>query len=626
VKRGNNMGRKMSRGKHQVLFNYLPGKTFDFERVATIAQVTAIRGMPRNDLNTTILLHKVKEDAKNWQEDFRPVLRDEVLNDAERFVLLDPKGVQAEMFPKVFWCQNRQCGRVFDYSQSDTLPTKRCKICRNGSLIQLRFVKIHRCGALQPLLPPFCQRCKSAHHMALDTRGSERFANFRWICRQCKNTLAFYASVGPCRECRWPPKTYQLEDMNVEVHRAGRTFYAHSTVMLNIPHRDLDAFFNIPEWPAIAAAKYFNFSEVEKLQLSDFALSSSSQGTDQEQGLSGQDLDNLLKQFASSPAKLPAAMAALRQQRQQEQQAASPKTIAQLVEQRTGVELAIWNSAKQEMLDAVTPTQSGRPMELFKQTARQQEIQVAQTMGLAQITLVSDYPIVTATYGFSRAEYASDQCRLNPFPPERDHNGKFPIYVDEVQADAVLMRLNPERIQIWLERNGFQPKLPKGQNSYLSLRAYFVQLFHDVLLGQTLQSDQPQARLVFGLLHTFSHFSVRQAALLCGLDSTSLSEYLLPRTLTFAIYSNHRDGATIGALTALYEQSLIEWLNAIRNKRHCVYDPVCHDREGSCHACTHLAETSCRFFNLNLNRSFLFGGPDKELGEIKVGYLDPSLP
>src|SRR5438128_5245227 len=130
------MGRKMSRGKHQVLFNYLPGKTFDFERVATIAQITTIRGVPRSNLNTAILLQKVKEDAQSWQEDFRPVLRDEVLDDSERFVLLDPKGVQAEMFPKVFWCQNRQCGRVFDYSQSDTLPTKRCKVCQKGSLIQ----------------------------------------------------------------------------------------------------------------------------------------------------------------------------------------------------------------------------------------------------------------------------------------------------------------------------------------------------------------------------------------------------------------------------------------------------------------------------------------------------------
>ena len=31
------------------------------------------------------------------------------------------------------------------------------------------------------------------------------------------------------------------------------------------------------------------------------------------------------------------------------------------------------------------------------------------------------------------------------------------------------------------------------------------------------------------------------------------------------------------------------------------------------------------FFNLNLGRCFLFGGPDDELGEIHVGYFDPDL-
>jgi hypothetical protein len=94
----------------------------------------------------------------------------------------------------------------------------------------------------------------------------------------------------------------------------------------------------------------------------------------------------------------------------------------------------------------------------------------------------------------------------------------------------------------------------------------------------------------------------------------------------FAIYANHRANATIGALTALYEQSLTEWLGSIRDARRCVYDPDCRARAGSCHYCTHLAENSGRFFNLNLSRAFLFGGFDKVLNRtIEVGYFDPSL-
>ncbi len=94
-----------------------------------------------------------------------------------------------------------------------------------------------------------------------------------------------------------------------------------------------------------------------------------------------------------------------------------------------------------------------------------------------------------------------------------------------------------------------------------------------------------------------------------------------PKALSISIYPNNRFGATIGALTALFEQTLRQWVSGIRTAKNCVYDPICHDHGGNCHACTHLAETSCRFFNLNLSRAFLFGGPDNQLGEIQYGYF-----
>jgi len=75
------------------------------------------------------------------------------------------------------------------------------------------------------------------------------------------------------------------------------------------------------------------------------------------------------------------------------------------------------------------------------------------------------------------------------------------------------------------------------------------------------------------------------------------------------------------ALTALFEQTFAQWLEGVRDSQSCVYDPQCHDHNANCHACTHLSETSCRFFNLNLSRSFLFGGPEQSLGNIGQGYF-----
>jgi len=620
------MGRKMYRGKQQIMFNNLPGRTFDFERVATIARVTTIRGIQRTDLNIAIVLRRISEEARAWHSQYRPILRDDVLRNPARFVLIDPQSVQAEMFPKVFWCQNRSCGRVLDYSSRDSLPSRQCPTCNQGELIQLRFIKIHRCGSLQALRPPTCQNCHSSDHMALETRGSERISNFRWICRRCRNPNPVYG--GRCSECQWPDSDPNSRRMSIEVHRAGRTYYAHTVVLLNIPHRELDSFFALPEWPAIVAAKFLNLPEVNQRQLSDFT-STEFVGSDvSDNGITGSDLDSLLSRQASgeiTAEQFVAEMDSLRRRRQQERQAISPSNIANSLAQSTGVPNSVWEDVGQELLDAVMPLENCQPQDLLSEMPISLPAQSAQSMGFSRLALINDFPIITATYGYSRAEYVPNQCQLNPFPPDREHGGRFPIFVDQIQADALLITLNTNRLCTWLERNGFTPQIPAGTDSTLSRQAYFARLFHGIPTRETLLNDRPEARMVFGLLHTLSHLCIRQAALFCGLDRGSLSEYLLPPALTFALYSNHRFGATIGALTALFEQSVGEWLNAIRDNQHCIYDPVCYERESSCHACTHLPETSCRYFNLNLSRSLLFGGPDPQLGHIHFGYFDPSL-
>src|SRR5262245_55016446 len=222
--------------------------------------------------------------------------------------------------------------------------------------------------------------------------------------------------------------------------------------------------------------------------------------------------------------------------------------------------------------------------ELIKRSSNNAESrEYVRQLGFSEIALVQDYTIINATFGFSRSEYAPDQCWLNPFPPDRAFDGKLPIFVDKVQADALLLTLDPIRVLRWLRLNGQNPTVPAGANDELSAKSYFVQLFHGTSLYHSIGADQSELRMVFGLLHTLSHLCVRQASLLCGLEKTSLSEYILPKALTFAMYCNHRFGATIGALTALFEQSLHLWLNGVRNNRACVYDPLWLDHGPPCH-------------------------------------------
>lgn len=615
---------KMRRGKQQILLNHLPGKTFDFERIGVISRVDQVRGTPRSDLNGELILDAVKDYASAWMEKQRPTLRDDVLSRAGRFILLDPTEVKATMFPSVFWCQNSSCGRILSVPDGD-VPTPTCPTCKRGKLVQLRFVRVHRCGTLQPLRPYYCPKCKTSNNMALDTRGSERIGNFRWRCLRCRRTYSVFG--GRCRECSWTttvPGVNHPENANVEVHRAGRTFYPHHVVLLNQPSQELNVFLTSPYWQQLAGAAFLELPELGDKKLNELQLNKgesplSPQFDEATLKAQGYD-DEKVKQFLEMQAQLSA--------HRQATESPEPSEIAQALIERTGVSEQVWNRSGQEMLEAVLALQSSTSPQLNARSGDPEETPTSSaecvtSMGAKSITLVEDFPVTTATFGFSRVDYQPNRCQLNPFPPDKDHGGKYPVFVDMVQADALLVRLDSTRILRWLESNGHSPILPQGTgDQYLIEKAYFIDLLDGVPLRETLRADRAKARMVFGLLHTFSHLAVRQAALLCGLDTTSLSEYILPKALTFALYCNHRFGATIGALTSLYEQSLREWLSSIAESDRCIYDPVCGDTGGNCHTCCHLSETSCRFFNLTLSRALLFGGRDPELGDINVGYFD----
>lgn len=628
---------KMTRGKQQILFNYLPGKTFDFDKSNRLAQITSIRGIQKNDISVSLVLQAIETYTSAWQENLASIFHNPR---PDQFVLLQPTKAYSQTYPKILWCQKKSCGRVFDCRGYDRLP-KTCPNCRSEQLIQLRWIKVHRCGHIEELTPPYrCQKCNvPKSQFRLDTRGSERIVGFRWICNKCNQATPLFG--GYCRACDWTEMIgsteTSLKQMNIEVHRAGRTYYPHYVELLNQPGVEMNAFLNMDDWQLVTAASFLELPQMQEQQLMSFT-EKQRQSNQVQFELSEDEIVKLrergytdiqIEQTIEQTRKLQEDLTGIRQTNSQNQSATN---IGRILVEETGVAEDTWRAAGQEMLEAVLPTQTGQTEELFHldnpgpnhQTASR----IARDMGIQCLTLTTDFPMTLATFGFSRTSYKPNECSLKAFPADAEHQGKFPIFVDIVQADAIIVRLDAERVWKWLEKNNFSPTLPtQATNADVAHRAYFVQMFNNIPLRQHLTNEVPEARMVFSLLHTMSHLFVRRASLLCGLDRTSLAEYVLPRALTFAVYCRHPHGATIGALASLFEQSLAEWLNQIfSDTRRCLYDPVCHQQHGgNCHACTHLAETSCRFFNLNLGRSFLFGGPDDELGKIHTGYFDPSL-
>jgi len=628
------MGAILTRGKQQVLFNYLPEDTFDFGKLGVLAKVSKLSGNESKELNLNLVLQAIQHYASAWQEELAPIFRPPSL---DNFVLLEPRKVYADTFPKVFWCQEATCHKIYDFTDSDELPNqKTCWSCQKGTLIQLRWIKVHRCGHMEELRPPYqCKNCKTFNQFALTTRKSERVADFRWICKSCNQPSRLFGGV--CSSCNWTAMTGQtdrnLGQMVIETHRAGPIYYPHHVQLLNKPGIEMNNFLNMDNWQLWAAASFLELPEVQGQNLMDLPKRQL-QNTEIPSELSEDQIAQLRTDGHDDDKieDIQQMLASLKNTETSKDPEKTSEHITQILIEQSGITETIWREAGQEMLEAILPIKSGQTQELFtlqhpspnQQTAGE----IARNIGIESLTLTTDFPVTLATFGFSRTSYEPTECRLNPFPPNNDFDGKYPIFVDVVQADAVIIRLDANRVWKWLEINGFVPSFQGiPTNPDIAKRAYYVNLFNDVSLGLKLTSEEPEKRMVFGLLHTMSHLFIRRASLFCGLERTSLAEYVLPRALTFALYCSHRQGATIGALASLFEQSLAEWLKQIYNDpRRCVYDPICSsEHSGNCHACTHLSETSCRFFNMNLGRCFLFGGMDQVLERELIGYFDPSL-
>lgn len=607
-----------TRGRQQVLFDYLPEKVFDYSD-GVITKVEGISGTSRgNTISGRLVLHRIAELARAWPAEFRPALDNEVLGDLSKFVFIEPDRVNVELFPRVFQCDSRTCGFVVDASSAEsTLPTK-CPRCNEGRMRQVRFLKAHRCGFMEPLRPPPCSKCHSTKAMCLDTRGSERFSSFRWICRNCSNQIPIFP--GKCPACVHWDSDAELKMLDVVVHRASRAYIAHTTTLLNVPVGDLDSFLQSEGWEVLVVGKCLDVDSLKGRTLGEIAGVYKKETT--ASPLAGVDLNALLNlsqdQVMAELKRLQSAAATPN---------ASLEQVSEALRTQYGLPAATVKDAGMEILERVLLDEK-----LISKSDGQDVSEVVAPLGVSRARLIDDFPILLASYGYTRIEAQPSRrakggvlCRLNPFPRDNRNGGRFPVFVDETKADAVFFYLDPIRVFRWLEANGVISALtPAGLDTKV-LEARTIGSIGDMSFELEGGEMNQEGRVIFELCHTLAHVSVRSAALLCGLERTSISEYLLPRSLCFGIFCNHRFGSTIGALTALYEQSMPEFVQGILSGKKCVYDPVCSREGGTCHACTHLAETSCRYFNLELSRAVLFGGKEAGVGNIRVGFFDPAL-
>jgi hypothetical protein len=244
------------------------------------------------------------------------------------------------------------------------------------------------------------------------------------------------------------------------------------------------------------------------------------------------------------------------------------------------------------------------------------------SLGLKDLLLVEDLPVITATFGYTRRSFeptydelsASDlPTQIRAFPSlERyaaqrlgraDLVGTIPILAREGEHEGLFVSLDPDRVLRWLEMNGVslpQSDLPPVARMMSVLEP--VDRYYDNIWRLPLR------RLIFGLIHSLSHLAMRAISRFAGVERTSLGEYVFLPLLGAVIFDNSST-FRLGGIEALVRNQLHAFLSDLAERStECLYDTACIDQKGACHGCIHSPEISCRVFNHGLSRAFLIGG------------------
>jgi hypothetical protein len=252
----------------------------------------------------------------------------------------------------------------------------------------------------------------------------------------------------------------------------------------------------------------------------------------------------------------------------------------------------------------------------------------AADLGISDIQLVLNFPVVTAVFGYTRVSFEpTSKLRdtevltrfrgfSTPMTGPKSYKNRRPIFVDDSSTEALLFKLRPTALLEWLRRRGHDVPNEASAGDETA-RAWLLRTFRGVDTFVTFKDVPDLTRDAFTLIHTYAHLTIRALSRISGIERTGLAEYLFPRIGTFIIY-NTKAGRNLGGLNTVYSEMqdrLLETLGGDVLLKTCVYDPLCiSDWRASCHACTHLAEMSCKHYNRGLSRIVLYGqdanGPD----------------
>lgn len=566
---------KTTRGISQVVFNFLPEQTFDHGgRVWKVDRWSEPRVLP---VDTDVIRTALRRVTYPWTIKELDGGFGERLNDEELRVVSPSEdgGVRAEAFPELWYC--RRCRRL-------TTDMESACVCGHSEWVQMPFVAFHECGRIET---PWVPACPEHGQVRVNLPSSASTADLKFDCPVCgKATVP--NSGFPFRRCACGNGT-----LSYNLPRAAIVYTARSTVIVNPP--------SATEAAALKAAS-------GREQVLDWVLNGLTERKPLE---AAPTVESLMASMITSGVPEKTARVAA------EAAADGDDGVQRSSVTETGLQGEGLEIATESALHLAYATASGRtlvtdlaeqaPPRLVSRYSDRYPMAISGA-GFEAVELLDDFPVLTAAFGFTRGGKGAGESALRWF---KTASGAPRVHGQLSKTEALLFRLDPVAVLRWLTDRGHS--LDDGATDARTARLRILAKAAIPAAGEdptvtTLGAD------LLRLIHSYSHRVMRRISSFAGIDRDSLSEYLIPEHLAFAIYATASGDFVLGGLQALFEHDLAEALDEIAGGEHrCPLDPGCTVHGGACVACLHVGEPSCRLFNQFLDRRALFG-PQGYLG------------
>lgn len=594
------MSEGMQRSRTQVLFSYLPGSVYLTES-GYVAETVWLDGRSADVVNKRVVLAEIENYLSAWSSDDRLGLElpSRLPPDSYRFVT--PTMVYWRLWPLAFECARPRCGRIVTFRRPQDVPSApRCPAC-NGSLRQLRYVSAHQCSRIVPMFVPPCPDGHGYSAITFEDTGSFLSSVFRCWGDGCGGRVVRRTALSPCT-CQ--PTGQRPDMMRAHTIQDSRLWYPHSVTLINLGSDTYRRLQEHPQRGAIALASYVG------LLGSEGHIEPALREVDGHRAQGGARLgqeewnarETQLRTIGLTESEISAVRVALGPRESWVDGMGGPANgLLDVGAQRTVVERAALydrDELQRFTLDDIQATLLSRG-ETTASEAVAHARTFAESLGISELAVTWSFPIALAAFGYTRETRARGEGKVHGFGERGRYDGATPVFTAATETEALLGNLSAARVMKWLHTKGAISGPPL--ESEAEARRALLELF------ARKQEDPAPAVLVETLLHTVSHTLLRALGdSSVGISEASLAEWIVPETLTFAIYVSSFRSYTLGTLWTLLSNRGLGWLrNAVADNLVCENDPVCHEsRPRACERCLFLA-FGCPEFNADLDRGVL---------------------